>query len=219
MIQNFEEKTMRMTQLTLCALFATLLAGPALAGGDHKGGNNECPVGLVNGLTLDQEFGLGSQELTQCNKVRHNVKLLIQLNSYGTDARAYGLGNIKNVIQDYEITYGMRPGKDYEIVAVVHSGGGPLVIKNGTTGDGGVHVVTNTHEGEVQDLMNQGVKFYFCQNTTRAMQGAGSLPADATSALVTSVDANGVAHSVGYVTAGIAAIADFQARGYQYVQP
>ncbi len=202
---------MRIPQLTLCALFAAMLSGPALADkdGHDKRGNNECPVGLVNNLTLNEEFGPDTQELTRCNKVRHNVKLLIQINAYGTDARAYALGNIVNVINDYEITYGMRPGKDYEIVAVVHSGGGPLVIKNGTTGDL-VHYVTNTHEAEVEDLIDAGVKFYFCQNTTRSMQKAGSLPADATSTLIPGVQ---------YVTAGIAAIADFQAQGYQYVQP
>jgi len=206
---------MKLLNATLGALMIGLVSMPAFA---DKGGNNECPVGLVNGLTLDQEFGFGTQDLTRCNKVRKNVKLVIQINAYGTDTRAYALGNITNVIADYEVTYGMRPGKDYEIVAVVHSGGGPLVIKNGTTGNG-INVVKNTHEAEVQALMNQGVKFYFCQNTTRGMQAAGSLPADATSALVTSVDDKGVEHSVQYVTAGIAAIADFQARGYQYVQP
>jgi intracellular sulfur oxidation DsrE/DsrF family protein len=202
---------MRIPQLTLCALFAAMLSGPALAdkGGHDKGGNNECPVGLVNGMTLDEEFGPGSQELTECNKVRHNVKLLIQINAYGTPTRAYALGNIENVIADYEVTYGMRPGKDYEIVAVVHSGGGPLVIKDQTTGDG-THIVTNAHQHQVEDLIDAGVKFYFCQNTTRGYQSQGLLPADATSALIPGVE---------YVTAGIAAIADFQARGYQYVQP
>ena len=34
-----------------------------------------------------------------------------------------------------------------------------------------------------------------------------------TIALVTSVDERGAEHSVGYVTAGITALADFQARG------
>ena len=138
--------------------------------------------------------------------------------------RAYALHNIYNVIADYETTYGMRPGKDYEIVAIVHSGGGPLVVKNGTTGDLNVppdpkKVVTNAFEDDVKDLMNKGVKFYFCMNTTRGMQAKGMLPADATSALVTSMDSNGVEHSVGYVTAGITALADFQQRGYEYVQP
>lgn len=209
----------RIPQLTLCALFAAMIASPALAGPPAvSAGGNDCPVGLVNNKTLDEEFGPGSQALTECNRVRHNVKLVIQLNAYGTETSAYGLGNIKNVIQDYEVTYGMRPGKDYEIVAVVHSGGGKLIIKNGTISRTGA-LLLNSHEAAVQALMNQGVKFLFCQNTTRGMQASGSLPADATSALVTSVDANGVEHSVGYVTAGIAALADLQSRGYKYVQP
>jgi intracellular sulfur oxidation DsrE/DsrF family protein len=208
---------MRIPQLTLCALFAAMLSGPALADkdGHDKGGNNECPVGLVNGMTLDEEFGPGSQELTQCNSVRHNVKLLIQLNQYGTGSPngAYGLKNITNVIQDYEVTYGMRPGKDYEIVAVVHSGGGPLVIQNGVnfTGiDGNSHTTVNAYEGDVRTLIDQGVKFLFCQNTTRSFIASNKLPPDATSVLIP---------GVGYVTAGIAAIADLQARGYRYVQP
>lgn len=190
--------------------------------GGNRGSNNECPVGLVNDLTLDEEFGPGTEELTHCIERRHNVKLLVQINQYcsgalkadGTCARPYALGNIYNVIADYEITYGMRPGKDYEIVAVVHSGGGPLVIQDGTNG-----VVVNEFEGQVEDLMNQGVKFYFCMNTTRGFQSSGRLPADATSALVTSVDSHGVEHSVEYVTAGITALADFQDQGYRYVQP
>jgi intracellular sulfur oxidation DsrE/DsrF family protein len=82
-----------------------------------------------------------------------------------------------------------------------------------------VHFVKNEFEGQVQDLMNKGVKFYFCQNTTRGFQGQGLLPDDATSALVTSLDDDGVAHTVEYVTAGITALADFQAAGFQYVQP
>ena len=194
------------------------VTGLAYAGG----GNNECPVGLVSGKTLDVEFGQGTSELTRCISRRHDVKLLVQINQYcsgalksdGSCARAYALHNIYNVIADYEVTYGMRPGKDYEIVAIVHSGGGPLVVKDGTNG-----VVVNEFEGQVQDLMNKGVKFYFCMNTTRGMQGKGLLPADATSALVTSVDSYGVEHRVGYVTAGITALADFQQRGYELVQP
>ena len=205
---------MRIPQLTLCALFAAMLAGPALADrGNHNG--YDCPVGFVSGKTLDQEFGPGTQELTECNKVRHNVKLAIQLNVYETSpGSAYGLHNITNVIDDYEITYGMRPGKDYEIVAVVHSGGGPLVLQNGIpfTGmtDGLPHTTVNAHQAEVEALIAKGVKFLFCMNTTRGFQKANKLPADATSALIP---------GVGYVTAGIAALGDLQARGYQYVQP
>ena len=37
------------------------------------GGNNECPVGLVSGQTLDDEFGSGTSDLTKCLDRRHNV--------------------------------------------------------------------------------------------------------------------------------------------------
>lgn len=223
------------TRIPFKSIFLNLVLLAVATGGlgvtglaSAAGHNNECPVGVLPNspgdpsTTLNMEFGDGTSDLTRCISRRNNVKLLIQINQYcGNSActRAYALHNIYNVIADYETTYGMRPGKDYEIVAVVHSGGGPLVIKNGTTGDGGVHVVTNAFEDDVKDLMNKGVKFYFCMNTTRGMQKSGFLPADATSALVTSMDNNGVMHSVGYVTAGITALADFQQRGYEYVQP
>ena len=44
------------------------------------GGNNACPVGLVSGLPLDEEFGAGTQELTRCLERRHNVKVVVQVN-------------------------------------------------------------------------------------------------------------------------------------------
>ncbi len=223
-----------------CGLLAASLIGLGFTGATYagKGGNNACPVGVLEGspgtpdTTLDSEFGPGTQELTRCIARRNQVKLLVQINQYcarsggtygpgekypeGTPkcSRAYALQNIENVIADYEQTYGMTVGKDYEIAAVVHSGGGPLVIQDGTNGK-----IINEFEGQVQDLMNLGVRFYFCQNTTRSYQANGSLPADATGALVTSVDINGEPHSVEYVTAGITALADFQRAGWTYVQP
>lgn len=213
-----------------CGLLAASLIGLGFTGAASAadGSNNECPVGVLTGspgtpdTTLDLEFGPGTQELTRCLQRRHDVKLLVQINQYCAKVNKldptkcdtpYALHNIDNVIADYEETYGMRPGKDYEIAAVVHSGGGPLVIKNGTNGK-----VKNEFEGQVQDLMKKGVRFYFCQNTTRGYQAQGLLPADATSALVTATS-GGVEYSVEYVTAGITALADFQAQGYQYVQP
>jgi intracellular sulfur oxidation DsrE/DsrF family protein len=173
----------------------------------------------VKGLPLDEEFGPGTSDLTRCLSERHNVRLLVQINQYcartaadGSCSRAYALHNIDNVIADYETTYGMQVGRDYEIVAIAHSGGGALMVKDGVNGNN-----VNEFEGQVQDLMNKGVKFYFCMNTTRGMKAAGKF--NDTGDLVTSMDDNGVMHSVGYVTAGITALADFQARGYTYVQP
>jgi len=201
--------------LAVC-LSALAYSGVASAGEQDADGasNNACPVGLVNGKTLDEEFGPGTSDLTQCISRRHNVKLLVQVNQYcgnSSCTRAYALHNIYNVIADYETTYGMRPGVDYEIAAIVHSGGGPLVIKDGVGNN------VNAFEDDVMDLMNKGVKFYFCMNTTRGFMAQGKF--FSTDDLVTSVDDNGVEHSVGYVTAGITALADFQQRGYEYVQP
>ena len=193
-----------------------------IADDDH--GSKECPVGLVSGKTLDDEFGPGSQDATRCLDKRKKVKIVMQVNKFCRDAvpnpqcaRPYALGNIVNMIKDYEITHGMRRGKDYEIVAVVHSGGGALVLKNeGFNGAGMAVAGRNQHQGLVETLMSQGVKFYFCQNTTRGMMKKGALPS---SAVTTGGATAEMIDGVQYVTAGVSAIGDFQSRGYKYVQP
>jgi len=64
--------------------------------------------------------------------------------------------------------------------------------------------------------MAQGVRFFFCQNTTRGFIGNGTLPSTdviqggATEQLIDGVE---------YVTAGVTAISDLQEEGYRYVQP
>lgn len=160
-----------------------------------------CPVGLISGMTLDEEFGPGTQALTTCNQKRHNVKLLVQINQ----APPYALGNLRSIINDYEVTYGMKAGRDYEIVAIVYGAGGPTVIQDG------VNSYPNPYESQVSDLINRGVKFLIAQTTARAYILNGRLTAGhATEQLIP---------GVGYVTAGISATADFESRGFQYVQP
>jgi len=190
---------MRIT--TAFAVTALLFAGSVQADPDNNS-NEACPVGLVSGQTLDQEFGPGVAALTQCNKKRHNVKLVFQLNA---NAGCYGLGNITNVIDDYEITHGMVRGRDYQLAAIVHSAGGTMVVKNGVNG------FANPCEAQVSALIAKGVKFYFCQNTSRAYLRNGRL----TSGMVKEQVIDGVE----YVTAGLGAISDFQSRGWNYVQP
>mgnify|MGYP005839480611 CR=1 FL=1 len=96
---------MKLLNTLLAASMIGLLAMPALAHDKDKQGNNACPVGLVTNITLDDEFGPGTQALTHCLKKRHNVKMVVQINQF-TDAqgRPYGLGNINNILADYEIT-------------------------------------------------------------------------------------------------------------------
>ena len=178
------------------------------------GGNNECPVDLVNGMTLNDEFGPGSSEITKCLDKRHQVKLVVQINQ----APPYALHNIQNVIDDYKYTNGMVPGRDYQIAAIVHSAGGltvvqnsrldNLVVNNDSDSNNDIH---NPGESQVISLMDQGVQFYFCQNTTRGYMNKGILtPGNATAELIPGVM---------YVSAGISALADFQAQGWTYVQP
>ena len=225
--------------LLAACVSALAFSGVASAEKEDRGGasNNECPVGLVNDKTFDEEFGYGTSDLTRCLDRRHNVKVVMQINkpcrdSWVNDAgevknnvakcrrgeeapldfgRSYALGNINNMIKDYEITHGMVVGKDYEIAAIVHSGGGYLLLKDG--GEQGTLGGTNSNkfEPEVKNLMDRGVKFYFCQNTTRGFIRNGTLPAgNATAQLIEGVE---------YVTAGVTSISEFQQRGYEYVQP
>ena len=201
---------MRFSTAILVSSLLFIFTGSAQADGGHGHGNKECPVGLVNGLSLDAEFGPGVGALTKCNDKRHNVKVVFQLNASQTDPakgalNCYGLGNITNVIDDYEITHGMTRGRDYQIAAIVHSGGGPMVVKDTTNG------YANGCQPQVEALIAKGVKFYFCQNTTRGFIKNGRL----TQGMVKEQVIDGVE----YVTAGLGAIADFQSSGWEYVQP
>ncbi len=202
--------------LLLCGAFLLGLLGSAAFAHDHheRGRHHQCPVGLVSGMTLDQEFGAGTSDLTQCIKRRHHVQVVVEINRYcrsqtatpdaagncagGPDA----LGNMVNMIKDYEVTYGMKQGRDYEMVAVVHGGGGRLLLNN---------FVPNAYVAQVQSLMSQGVTFYFCQNTVRGFMGNGMIsPGNAVNEVIPGVE---------FVTAGFTALSDFQALGWTQVTP
>lgn len=190
--------------------------------------------------TLDEEFGPDTSDLTTCLSNREDIKIVMQLNrscrdSVAThpvdtngkptgdvsrvvnnidncrDTRAYALGNLRNMIKDLEITNGIDRDK-IDIRVVVHSGGGYVLLKDeGVNGNGDFLTGRNKFEGQVKDLMDMGVRFFFCQNTTRGFIRNGTLPAgNATAQLIPGVE---------YVTAGVTAISDLQEQGYKYVQP
>ena len=211
----------------LAVLMAGLVSMPAMADDKSKKGNNECPVGLVSGMTMDDEFGPGTRALTNCIKKRHDVKMVVQINQFCTNTAncagsPYGLGNIRNMLDDYEVTHGMRPGKDYEMVVVLHSPGGRMALKDvGLNADGVEVSGRNPFEGTIRGLMARGVKFYFCQNTTRAfLNQPGAAITSLPKYLLTGLSATDqMIEGIEYTTAGLTSIADFQARGYQYIQP
>ncbi len=204
--------------LILGAMVVFALPTLARADGSEGQGAQQCPVGLVSGMTLDQEFGQGASLITRCIKKRHHVRVLFQINRFcanstvdnetmspfkSTCTSPYALGEMMNVMHDYEITEGMKPG-DFKMIAVAYGKGGFLLLKG------------NPYQSQVEALMKDGVHFYFCQNTARGFIKGGLLPNPQTTGMPA---ASGLIDGVTYVTAGVSAILDFQALGYSSVAP
>lgn len=221
---------MMIKQFSLGILSLTFLLNiaPVLAGDDDDdNGNNACPVDTPysdkdgNAVSFATKFGADVEDSMRCNKRRHKVKLVVQVNDYCRDrvaninacnpGRAFALGNMKNMINDYEITHGMERGRDYKMIAVVHSGGGHLLRKY-TGKDAGGNPIPNPYTNDVKYLLDNGVDIYFCLNTgagfiKRGAFSQGNLPAQL------------VDERVKFVPAGLTSIVDFQNKGYKYVQP
>ena len=196
-----------------------------------NGGNTNCPVTSPYPVSYENMFGEDVAHNMNCNDRRHAVKIVMQVNKYCRDShdssgapikslgqcyandmaadgkanRDYAVINMIKMVEDFEITHGMKQG-DYDMIAVVHSGGAAL-LKRG-----------NPYEGHVKKLMASGVKFYLCLNTAASWVNSGKLvkKPDADGNLTISADLIG---GVGYVPAGLSAISDFQHQGYVYVQP
>jgi len=190
------KKTSQITLLLLSALVLTFTSVTVFAS------DTDCPVGLVNNLTLDDEFGLGTSKLTNCLKNKKDVKIVFQINKECKNAsctKPYALGNIENAIKDLEITNGIKRG-DYKIVAIVHSGGFSQILNNSAANP---NSVVNKFQMQMESVLAKGVKVYFCQNTARSK----------------SVKTEQLISGIEYVTAGVTSISDYQESGYNYVQP
>ena len=198
--------------------------------------------------TLNDEFGPGTSDKTTCLENRENIKIVMQLNKSCRDSyashpvgkngkptgdvskvinniancalnRPYALGNLTNMLKDLKTTNGIAP-EDIDIRVVVHSGGGYLMLNDAGFDGAGNYIASgrNKFQTKVEELMADGVRFFFCQNTTRGFIRNGTLPGPdliggtggATAQLIPGVE---------YVTAGVTAISDLQEQGYRYVQP
>ena len=118
---------------------------------------SSCPVGLVTGLTLDEEFGPGTSQITRCLIMTYGIKVVMDINSFeSSPGRSYGIRNIPNMINDYEITHGT---KDYKIVAINH-GGGLTQLLNRNAPNPHPDAALNVYQPLVEELIAKGVKFY-----------------------------------------------------------
>jgi intracellular sulfur oxidation DsrE/DsrF family protein len=217
----------RNTLLIFSALFFILSVNQAMADDRdrrHGHSNNDCPVASPYPASYGEMFGMDVARELNCNDRRHRVKIVMQVNKYCRDShdssgnpitslgqcykndmekddvanRDYAVINMIKMVEDLEVTHGMKPS-DYDMVAVVHSGGAALLTRG------------NPYEGHVKKLMKSGVKFYLCLNTAASWIKSGKLTRGAIS--------GELIEGVGYVPAGLSAISDFQHQGYKYVQP
>ena len=197
-------KTIRLLSLLL------LTAVSMTTRADDDGASGNCPSDIA--ASVEAEFGSGdgaAAAATRCLENlggRRKVRVVYQVNqeckgydAAGNCTAAYAVGNIINALNDYKMQ-GMTNGRNFEIVAIVHGSGWKLILNDSRNKYPGTAAGSSAG---VADLLAQGVKVYFCQNTARSK---GVVFSD----LVPGVE---------FVTSGVTALADFQIEGYALVQP
>lgn len=165
--------------------------------GGKPQGNVACPVDSLyedadGPLTFQDIFGEDGLDKMRCNERRSNVKMVMQVNLYEQGDNPYGFRNLQNIINDFEVTHGI---KNWNIAVVVHSSGWRLVVNNS---------VENAYIDVVKKFIaNPNVDVYYCLNTAAAR---GHTTGD-------------IIDGVKFVPAGLSSIMDFQYQGYKYIQP
>jgi len=170
---------------------------------DVSQSNIDCPVGLINGLTLEEEFGLGASEITRCLDEDSDVLSVYPLNRLCKTESCespYAVGNINNAINDYEITNGLMLHEDYDITAIIYSTGALFAIDNNAAIP---FPEQNPFQTQIEELLVKGVHIYLCQNTARAK----------------GIRTENLIQGIKFVTSGVTAIADLQLKDYALVQP
>lgn len=165
---------------------------PAVMADDDD--DQACPVGLVSGQTIDEEFGTGINVITRCVENRKKIKVVMQVNKACRDtsivngalrnhagkcgtSRGYGIAQMRNMILDWVVTHGIAVDK-LDLNIIVHGPGATILLKNPVDPVTGEETArTNNLEEKVEELINgtipraEGakVKFHFCMNTVRGM--------------------------------------------------
>ena len=227
---------MKKTLLIISSLIMFgLVSVPAMADDDDND-SGECIVGQVYGMSLAEEFGEGTGDITRCMEETDRVKLVMQVNKACRDttvvyntatsgykldnhantcgaSRGYGIAQMKNMIKDYKITHGIKANK-LDLNIIVHGGGGTMML----------NTPKNNLKPAVLALIADGVKFHFCMNTVRGMAkkmtAAKRLATGNNTLVVTPANVvSMVIPGVTYVTGGLTALGDFEELGYNYIHP
>lgn len=156
-----------------------------------------------NNISIEDKFGPGTMAVTRCLAKTKKIKVVYQINAECKNAEctaAYAIGNIINHIIDLTITHGISSDK-FEIVAIVQGAGWKLVLDNNAENK---HAANNRFQTAMEDLVAlDSVKVLLCQNTAN---GKGIVKAN-------------MIDGIGFVPAGVSAIADLQRLKYSYIQP
>jgi len=180
----------------------------------------------VGGLTMDEEFGDGTQSVTRCLVKRSKAKVVVSINAaHPFDkngnivlTKARFLSNIEYFRENYEDLHNMKIGEDVKVVAVAASSGALLMTtehpawvrsKESDTeatcmGDE-VRFSGKTCSNPFKDLVVRaqeiGVKFYLCQMASRTL----------------GIKKARVIPGVDFVPGAHLAVADFQQLGYALI--
>lgn len=191
-----------------CLLGFSLLSAPVFAYENEYEAAAPCPVAspytdaFGNTVSYADKFGAGVMNIINCVQEREEVKLVMQVNQYvDAKGRPYGFRNVGSMIRDYTVAAGINK-KEIDFNVVVHGGGFPFVLDPDAV-NAHADAPKNKFKGMVQDLIASGVNVYFCLNTAAAKN----------------IKADQLIPGVQAVTGGLTAVADFQERGYSYIQP
>lgn len=218
------------------ALLGLLMGGQAAYAGHHQ----ECPVGdfnqpyvMANGnliddpnvlnLTMDEEFGAGTQAITHCLSHRKKAKVVVAINgAHPTNKngvtetdKARFLSNIEYMRENYEDVHGMKIGEDVKVIAVASNSGAllmtthhPAWMRDAAEGDPACPMkpvagktCSNPFRPLVERAQQIGVKFYLCQMASRVLGIKKAYKID----------------GVQFVPGGHIAVADFQMDGYSLI--
>lgn len=161
-----------------------------------------CPEAVT--AAADAKYGAGSGELTECIRVRDDLKIVAAFNSNAVNS-SNGHGqqvlNARNIYNDYTGNYGMSIGEDFKVVVVGYAAGARWLLNDAA--HTATYGVANPSDSIVSDLIAKGIKFYMCQNT---MAGQGWTKDD-------------LIPGVKMVPAGVTAVIDFQNRNFSYINP
>lgn len=205
-----------------------LMFGTASAYHDQNAtthGETTCPVDYYDynkeKQTLDEEFGVGTQQITHCIQKRKHAKVVVEigrtwpLNVAGTadKTQATFLTNIPRMRENYEDVHGMKIGEDVLVMAVTSGTGTALMTKK--------HWIFGGIDGKPVDKtdpttwapnpfidqlmygLSRNIKFFACQTASRSL----------------GIKKDNLIEGVEFVPAGHIAVADLQLLGYALINP